>query len=85
MGDKDERWPNKSFHHHPGMPPDSIIIRFEYHVQIGCLAAMWFAKESRIGVFFPVLIALLAPFRIALEKTGAFSKEELNILDNDDE
>ena len=30
---------------------------------------------SPIGVLFPILIAALAPFRIALEKFGLFSKE----------
>jgi len=53
-------------------------------IQIACLAAMVYVKESPIGVLFPVVIALLAPLRFALEKTGIISKENIDILDVED-
>lgn len=53
-------------------------------IQIACLAAMVYVKESPIGVLFPVVIALLAPLRFALEK-NVISKENMDILDEDDE
>ena len=53
-------------------------------IQIACLAAMVYVKESPIGVLFPVVIALLAPLRFALEKTGIISKEDMDILDVED-
>lgn len=53
-------------------------------IQIACLAAMVYVKESPIGVLFPVVIALLAPLRFALEKT-VISKENIDILDADED
>jgi len=52
-------------------------------IQIACLGAMVYVKESPIGVLFPVVIALLAPLRFALEKTGMIKKEDMDILDED--
>lgn len=52
-------------------------------IQIACLGAMVYVKESPIGVLFPVVIALLAPLRFALEKTGVVKKEYMDILDED--
>ena len=52
-------------------------------VQMAALWAMWVVKGSPIGVLFPVIIALLAPLRILLEKTGWFSKQEMDILDTE--
>jgi len=52
-------------------------------VQMVMLAAMWAVKETKLGVFFPVLIGLLAPVRIALEKWNVFSKSELEVLDGE--
>lgn len=52
-------------------------------VQVVMLAAMWAVKETKLGVFFPVLIGLLAPIRIALEKWNVFSKPELEVLDGE--
>lgn len=52
-------------------------------IQIACLGAMVYVKESPIGVLFPVVIALLAPLRFALEKTGVIKKEDMDILDED--
>jgi hypothetical protein len=44
---------------------------------------MWWIKETKLGVFFPVLIGILAPIRIALEKWNVFSKKELETLDGE--
>ena len=52
-------------------------------VQLAALGAMVWVKGSPIGVLFPVIIALLAPIRILLEKTGWFSKAEMDILDTE--
>lgn len=52
-------------------------------IQLALLASMWWIKGTALGVFFPVLIGLLAPVRIALEKLNVFSKTELDALDED--
>ncbi|KAL7580104.1 hypothetical protein ACA910_012865 [Epithemia clementina (nom. ined.)] len=52
-------------------------------IQLLCLGAMFYVKESPAGVLFPVLIALLAPLRFGLEKTGFIRKEYIEILDED--
>jgi len=53
-------------------------------IQIACLGAMIWVKGSPIGVLFPVIIALLAPLRFGLEKSGVVKKEYMDILDSDD-
>lgn len=53
-------------------------------IQVSCLASMFWVKESPVGVLFPVIIAMLAPLRFALEKTGLVKKEYMDILDKDD-
>jgi HCO3- transporter family len=50
-------------------------------IQVLLIAAMWWVKETKLGVFFPVLIGVLAPVRIALEKCNIFTKIELDLLD----
>jgi hypothetical protein len=40
-------------------------------------------KSSPIGVLFPVIIALLAPLRFGLEKSGIIEKKYMDILDED--
>ena len=52
-------------------------------IQIALLGSMWWIKETKLGVFFPVLIGILAPIRIALEKWNVFSKKELETLDGE--
>jgi hypothetical protein len=52
-------------------------------IQLACLAAMFYVKESPIGVLFPVLIAGLAPLRFALEKYGIIKKTYMEILDEE--
>lgn len=52
-------------------------------IQLACLGAMIWVKGSPAGVFFPVIIALLAPLRFALERAGYFSKKEMEVLDSE--
>lgn len=52
-------------------------------IQIACLGAMVKVMKSQIGVLFPVIIALLAPLRFALEKSGVIKKEDMDILDDE--
>jgi hypothetical protein len=52
-------------------------------IQLFLLGAMWWIKGTNAGVFFPVLIGLLAPIRIALNKFKVFNKVELDALDSD--
>ena len=62
--------------------PTKVTNLFTF-VQVACLAAMFWVKESPIGVLFPVIIALLAPIRLGLEKTGIVKKEYMDILDTE--
>ena len=52
-------------------------------IQLLLLGGMWWIKSTKLGVFFPVLIGLLAPIRIALEKFNVFNKSELENLDGE--
>jgi len=52
-------------------------------IQVACLGAMLWVKSSPIGVLFPVIIAMLAPLRFGLEKTGIIKKEYMDILDEE--
>ena len=52
-------------------------------IQLILLASMFWVKNTALGVFFPVLVGLLPPVRIALEKFGFFSKPELDGLDGE--
>jgi len=52
-------------------------------IQLALLAAMFWIKGTKLGVFFPVLIGVLAPIRIALEKFNFFTKNELENLDDE--
>jgi len=52
-------------------------------IQVACLGAMFWVKESPIGVLFPVIIAMLAPIRFGMEKTGFIKKEYMDILDKE--
>jgi hypothetical protein len=50
-------------------------------VQLVCLSVMLWIKSSSIGVLFPIVIAMLAPIRFALEKMNIIKKEYMDILD----
>jgi hypothetical protein len=52
-------------------------------VQLLGLSALWILKSSAIGILFPVLIAMLVPLRLYLNKI--LPKEELDILDAEEE
>ncbi|CAB9527403.1 Electroneutral sodium bicarbonate exchanger 1 [Seminavis robusta] len=52
-------------------------------IQVACLAATFWLKESKIGVLFPIVIALLAPIRFGLEKSGIVKKEYMDVLDEE--
>ena len=57
------------------------VVRTYTLIQIVCLAAMFYIKESKVGVLFPVVIAMLAPIRFALERRQVISEEDMAILD----
>jgi len=69
-----ERWTDK-------VPPK--VVNLFTAIQVVCLGAMFWVKESPIGVLFPVIIALLAPIRFGLEKTGIIKKEYVDLLDEE--
>lgn len=52
-------------------------------VQVLALGALWLLKASPLGILFPVLIALLVPLRLGLQRF--FSDRELEALDPDEE
>lgn len=60
--------------------PKKVTNLFTF-IQVACLGAMFYVKESPIGVLFPVVIAMLAPLRFALEKV--IKKEYIEVLDED--
>lgn len=62
--------------------PTNIVNLFT-GIQVLCLGAMFWVKESPIGVLFPVIIAMLAPIRFGLEKTGVIKKEYMDVLDEE--
>ena len=51
-------------------------------LQVGCLAALVALKESRFGILFPVVIALLQVILVLAVKAGWFTKKELEVLDD---
>ena len=62
--------------------PQKVVNRFTA-IQVACLAAMFYVKESPYGVLFPILIAMLAPLRFMLENTGLIEKKYVEILDEE--
>jgi len=69
-----ERWTDKV--------PKKVITIFTL-IQVACLCGMMYIKSSPIGVLFPVVIAMLAPLKMLLEKTGIVKKEYMDILDEE--
>ncbi|EAR20280.1 sodium bicarbonate transporter family protein [Nitrococcus mobilis] len=59
------------------------IIHYFTAIQVACFAALWILKSSPIGILFPVLIALLAPLRLWLDRF--FKREHLQALDADED
>jgi hypothetical protein len=68
-----ERWSS--------IPPFTVNIYTV--IQVACLGAMLWVKESPIGVLFPIIVAMLAPIRFALEKSGVVKKEYMDVLDEE--
>lgn len=50
-------------------------------IQVACLGALFAVIQSPLGVLFPIIIAMLAPLRAFLEKSGLFNKYEMEALD----
>lgn len=59
------------------------VTRLFTFIQVACLGAMFWVKESPIGVLFPIIIAMLAPLRFGLVRKGIINKEYMDILDED--
>lgn len=62
--------------------PTKMVNRFTA-MQVACLAAMFYVKESPYGVLFPIVIAMMAPLRFAIEKTGFIDKKYVDVLDEE--
>lgn len=69
-----ERWSDKV--------PAKVTRMFTL-TQVLLLGIMFWVKESQIGVLFPLIIAMLAPIRFGLERTGIVKKEYMDILDEE--
>lgn len=69
-------------HHFIGKVPNRVIHAFTA-VQVVCLVALWLLKSSPLGLLFPVLIAMLIPIRLYMEKF--FKPAHLAALDADEE
>jgi hypothetical protein len=52
-------------------------------IQVGGLVVLWILKSSPAGILFPLLIALMVPFRLWLDRW--FKPEELALLDAEEE
>jgi hypothetical protein len=51
-------------------------------MQIVLLVLINLLMSSPAGMAFPIVIALLHPFRLMLERFNFYSKEELELLDS---
>ena len=79
------------FFRDPNLAPpqrwDGIVPRSTVHIftalQVALLGAMFWVKESPLGVLFPVVIAALAPVRFGLERAGFINKEYMAVLDEE--
>ncbi len=68
--------------HYVRQVPSRVIHRFTI-IQIACLAALWILKASPAGILFPVLIAVLVPFRFWMGRW--FEPDHLAALDAEEE
>ena len=62
--------------------PVGVVHRYTV-IQALCLAALWTVKASAIAIVFPLLIALLVPVRMSLDRF--FKKEHIALLDLEEE
>ena len=51
-------------------------------IQLACLVVLWLVKESRLGILFPLFIAMLVPLRFSLSRL--FRDTHLQALDADE-
>ena len=68
--------------HYVKRVPNKEIHKFTA-IQAGSLGALWVLKTSAVGILFPVLIALLVPLRMAMNRM--FDPEHLQFLDSEEE
>jgi hypothetical protein len=66
--------------HYVRRVPNSVIHRFTA-IQVAALVALWVLKTSKVGILFPVLIAMLVPLRMWMGKR--FDPEHLDALDHE--
>ncbi|MGE0488229.1 MAG: PTS sugar transporter subunit IIA [Vulcanimicrobiota bacterium] len=62
--------------------PLRVVHRYTL-IQALCLAALWTVKASAVAIVFPLLIALLVPVRMSLDRF--FKKEHIALLDLEEE
>lgn len=65
-------------HYYLRAVPASTVHKFTA-IQLACLGVLWTVKSSKLGILFPLFIALLVPVRMLLDKY--FSNEHLALLD----
>ena len=69
--------------HYVQKVPISIINKFTV-IQLGGLVGLWIVKSAKPwGIFFPIVIAMLVPLRIYLNRI--FKPEHLDLLDSEEE
>ena len=68
--------------HYVKTVPNAAIHKFTL-IQVLSLGALWVLKTSKLGILFPVLIAMLVPLRLLLKKY--FKEEHLAALDSEEE
>jgi hypothetical protein len=68
--------------HYVKRVPSWDIHRFTI-IQVVCLVSLWVLKTSPAGILFPVLIALLVPLRLFMNRS--FEPEHLEALDSEED
>lgn len=68
--------------HYVRRVPHRVIHLFTL-IQLGGLVVLWILKSSPLGILFPLLIALLVPFRVWLDNW--FQPDHLALLDAEEE
>jgi hypothetical protein len=69
--------------HYVKKVPIAVINKFTI-IQVAGLVGLWIVKSAKPwGIFFPIVIAMLVPLRLYLNKV--FKPEHLNLLDSEEE
>ncbi len=68
--------------HYMRKVPTRTIHKYTF-VQLACLVVLWLVKASRVGILFPLFIALLVPVRLLL--TRYIEPRHLDVLDAEEE